>query len=945
VLRWGEAERQLVLRLRRDNPTYGKEKLVIILKRDHNSTISESIVGRILKDLFARGLIQKSASALRRKRKRNFKKGKIMKYTFCLLAFTLFVFTACADEIDFAHKISKTNFVQTIPAAHPSDLDKYWEFYQSQSIETFQAKLSKDGELTPTAIEYWLFHEGILVPRFFFDTKGKLAHGAVKRLQIRRSGLSSSAIFNICFNGKNEPRYTIKVYKDNMYKRELTVEKQAELAKQVAKSNYPHLHEQDAKFPRITNFKWVGHYKNQKQQRIYLSVIDQARGTPLDTLLADAINKQDRKSLDLLQHVFGLFGQAIGALHAEHLVNSRAAPKDMQSYGIHGDLNATNVYYDKIDGITLIDNETLGLRIDAPLSISKEYNLLFHVGLHIEFVFHNPKIREKLFNIQKSFVNQYAAAFGAKSDAIRSYLIEYLLNIFSDPENTPMLSMLQAQPAIHAAYKRDRSEILDMLHKVFNIKKKKPKKKKDVTKADVEDLMRQCEKMFKEVGINEPSLFDHFDSPPRQYMPETQEETRESLLPGFDFTTKQSRDIFYASLPKKWSFRSKGRFWDYYKNQTLEGFAQRLSPTGDMTVEALTYWLFHEGKYLDRSKFSKEDDVLMAPVVEKEFDLKSAKYTQKLFVILDEEEGKPINLFKVHDTFTLSNLHYESQLTPLMDLALQQKLEDARTCDFPEIIFPDWIGQYTTNAGNRFYCSIQRHALGRSFDNMRPFYTNPGMSKSQHAKNITMFGRLGSNIGALHAAFVTTEKSEFVDQFEHSAILAVHGQDRYNLQFERHYKGTHYYSNGVHGDVDAKNMFYDEESGFTFIDNDTLTDSLKCPSSVINDYEVLFLNVLMPQLGLSPDMKFDIFEYSKIFIESYAAQFGDLENDIKNYLTEYLAYYLKHHFVVKSIAKTHDISSKQVDKVIARYRATLAESKVTINDFRAEHRLLSKVIQ
>jgi putative transposase len=73
--RWGEAESQLALRLRRDNPTYGKEKLVIILKRDHNSTISESTVRRILKDLFARGLIQKSTSALPTKRKRNFKKG------------------------------------------------------------------------------------------------------------------------------------------------------------------------------------------------------------------------------------------------------------------------------------------------------------------------------------------------------------------------------------------------------------------------------------------------------------------------------------------------------------------------------------------------------------------------------------------------------------------------------------------------------------------------------------------------------------------------------------------------------------------------------------------------------------------------------------------------------------------------------------------------------
>lgn len=72
--RWGEAELQLVLRIRRENPTYGKEKIATILKRDHAQTISESTVGRILTHLKEKGLISKSASALRTKRKRQFKK-------------------------------------------------------------------------------------------------------------------------------------------------------------------------------------------------------------------------------------------------------------------------------------------------------------------------------------------------------------------------------------------------------------------------------------------------------------------------------------------------------------------------------------------------------------------------------------------------------------------------------------------------------------------------------------------------------------------------------------------------------------------------------------------------------------------------------------------------------------------------------------------------------
>ena len=71
--KWGEAEKQLVLKLRRDNPTYGKAKIAVILKRDHGLILSESTVGRILKHLMNKGLIQKSLSAPRQKRKRRFK--------------------------------------------------------------------------------------------------------------------------------------------------------------------------------------------------------------------------------------------------------------------------------------------------------------------------------------------------------------------------------------------------------------------------------------------------------------------------------------------------------------------------------------------------------------------------------------------------------------------------------------------------------------------------------------------------------------------------------------------------------------------------------------------------------------------------------------------------------------------------------------------------------
>jgi transposase InsO family protein len=65
---------QLILRLRRENSTYGKAKIAIILNRDHGLMISESTVGRILKHLMTKGLVHKSLSAPRQKRNRKFQK-------------------------------------------------------------------------------------------------------------------------------------------------------------------------------------------------------------------------------------------------------------------------------------------------------------------------------------------------------------------------------------------------------------------------------------------------------------------------------------------------------------------------------------------------------------------------------------------------------------------------------------------------------------------------------------------------------------------------------------------------------------------------------------------------------------------------------------------------------------------------------------------------------
>lgn len=72
-IEWGESELQLVLKIRRENPTYEKSKITTILKRDHYFLFSQSTVGRILNHIKEKGLLIKSRSAFRYKKKRLFK--------------------------------------------------------------------------------------------------------------------------------------------------------------------------------------------------------------------------------------------------------------------------------------------------------------------------------------------------------------------------------------------------------------------------------------------------------------------------------------------------------------------------------------------------------------------------------------------------------------------------------------------------------------------------------------------------------------------------------------------------------------------------------------------------------------------------------------------------------------------------------------------------------
>lgn len=61
-----------VLKIRTENPTYGKTKIAVILKRDYNLQIGATVVGKVIKKLKEEGKITTSKSASKPKRKRKF---------------------------------------------------------------------------------------------------------------------------------------------------------------------------------------------------------------------------------------------------------------------------------------------------------------------------------------------------------------------------------------------------------------------------------------------------------------------------------------------------------------------------------------------------------------------------------------------------------------------------------------------------------------------------------------------------------------------------------------------------------------------------------------------------------------------------------------------------------------------------------------------------------
>ncbi len=63
----------MIYTIRKENPTYGKAKIAVILRRDHNIMISESTVGRVITKLIEQHKVERSCSCAKSKRRRVFK--------------------------------------------------------------------------------------------------------------------------------------------------------------------------------------------------------------------------------------------------------------------------------------------------------------------------------------------------------------------------------------------------------------------------------------------------------------------------------------------------------------------------------------------------------------------------------------------------------------------------------------------------------------------------------------------------------------------------------------------------------------------------------------------------------------------------------------------------------------------------------------------------------
>lgn len=81
-----QSVQDLVIKVRRENPTYGKFKIATILRRDHSVKESESTIGRIISKLLATGKIARSVSANRVKRSRQFNGGYAQRWQYGMRA-------------------------------------------------------------------------------------------------------------------------------------------------------------------------------------------------------------------------------------------------------------------------------------------------------------------------------------------------------------------------------------------------------------------------------------------------------------------------------------------------------------------------------------------------------------------------------------------------------------------------------------------------------------------------------------------------------------------------------------------------------------------------------------------------------------------------------------------------------------------------------------------
>ncbi|MDP3532403.1 MAG: hypothetical protein Q8S31_03840 [Alphaproteobacteria bacterium] len=332
-------------------------------------------------------------------------------------------------------EITKINFINNDASFETRLLDIadnqkdfYKKFYTSQTILNFEAKLTEKGDLTPDALEYWLFRSE-LIPLSFFNISGKLAQGHIQQIEFDQEEASfSKALFQINLEPFNS--YFIKVYNDSNNSGKYSIKKLEQIAdsalKKLGTQAKPNL-----KLPYLALAVLNGKYKNQFDKEVFFTIFNKAPGKSLDFYFQDYFEKNT--PFEKLKLIISKFAEAIGSLQYDFAIDPILSFEELTTKGWHDDLQQGNIYYDDEKGITLIDYDDMANAIVNPVSIKKISNCLSQTLIIPCLIFNNPIFnKSELLETYKEFVCKYSSCFNEKSEEVKIFLIKEIINLLNE---------------------------------------------------------------------------------------------------------------------------------------------------------------------------------------------------------------------------------------------------------------------------------------------------------------------------------------------------------------------------------------------------------------------------------------------------------------------------------------------------------------------------------